>query len=328
MTGSTGFVGSVLCDALCSKGHEVFRAVRSIKELANSPSDALIAVGDINASTDWTKALAPSSASGNRPVDAVIHCAARAHVMNEGSQVEAAFRYRETNVDGTAGLAQSAAAIGVKAFVFVSSIKVNGESTQRESSFAADHPPMPEDDYGKSKWQAEEVLWDIAQSSNLGVTVVRPPLIYGPGVKGNLARLLSAVYKGIPLPLGSIDNLRSMIGLGNLVGFLIHCLAHPNAPGKTFLVSDPCALSTREVVRLMAEGMNRPNRMVPIPVSILRSLGHLLGKKNEVDRLVGSLCIDDSFARAELGWNPPYSAEQGIREMAADFLRARNAKHD
>ena len=328
MTGSTGFVGSALCDALCSKGYEVFRAVRSVKELANSPSGASIAVGDINASTDWTKALTPSSANGNRPVDAVIHCAARAHVMNEGSQAEAAFRYRETNVNGTTSLARSAAAVGVKVFVFVSSIKVNGESTQREEFFEADHPPMPEDGYGKSKWQAEKVLWDIAQGSNMGVTVVRPPLIYGPGVKGNLARLLTAVLNGIPLPLGSIDNRRSMIGLGNLVSFLIHCLDHPNASEKTFLVSDPRALSTREVVRLMAEGMNRPNRMVPVPVSVLRSLGQMLGKKNEVERLVGSLCIDDSFARAELGWDPPHSAEQGIREMAADFLRARKAKHD
>jgi nucleoside-diphosphate-sugar epimerase len=223
--------------------------------------------------------------------------------------------YRAVNVQGTLNFARQAAAAGVKRFVFLSSVKVNGESTDGWVQFARDDEPAPEDAYGLSKWEAEQGLWQIAYQTGMEVIVVRPPLVYGPGVKGNFARLLKLVHSGVPLPLAAVNNRRSFIGLDNLVDLLIHCVDHPKAAGQTLLVSDNHDLSTPELLRMIANAMERPARLFPMPVPLLRLAGRALGRLNEVDRLVGSLQVDSSRTRSLLDWTPPVSVEEGIRRM-------------
>lgn len=199
--------------------------------------------------------------------------------------------------------------------MYLSSIKVNGERTALGVPFSFSDTPAPEDAYGTSKWEAEQALWDISARTGLEVVVVRPPLVYGPGVKGNLARLLKLVRSGLPLPLGAVQNKRSLIGLNNLVDLLIRCVDHPAAAGRTFLVADGEDLSTPDLLRHMAAAMGRSARLVPVPVPLLRLAGSALGKRAEIDRLVGSLQIDSSHTRRVLGWTPPVSVEEGIRRM-------------
>ena len=265
-----------------------------------------VAVGDIGADTNWSAAIAG--------VDCVIHCAARAHVMHETAG-DALAAYRAVNVDGSRRLAEQAAAAGVRRLVYLSSIKVNGEQTALGAPFSFLDTPAPEDAYGISKWEAEQALWDVSAQTGLEVVVVRPPLVYGPGVKGNLARLLKLVRSGVPLPLGAVQNKRSLIGLDNLVDLLIRCVYHPAAAGQTFLVSDGEDLSTPDLLRHMAAAMGRSARLVPVPVPLLRLAGSALGKRAEIDRLVGSLQINSSHTRQVLGWTPPVSIQEGIRRM-------------
>jgi nucleoside-diphosphate-sugar epimerase len=274
-----------------------------------SPADGLdvVTVGEVGVQTDWSAALAG--------VDCVIHCAARAHAMHE-VEADALAAYRAVNVVGTQRLAQQAAALGVRRLVFLSSIKVNGEQTALGAPFLFSDTPAPEDPYGVSKWEAEQALWAVSAQTGLEVVVVRPPLVYGPGVKGNLLRLLRWVARGVPLPLGAVHNQRSLVGLSNLVDLLLRCAEHPAAPGQTFLASDGQDLSTPQLIRLMAEGMNRPARLLPVPVALLQAGGSLLGKRREIDRLVGSLQVDSAYTQTQLGWTPPVSVEDGAREMA------------
>jgi len=263
-------------------------------------------VGEINSRTDWSAALAG--------VDCMIHCAARAHVMHE-TESDALAAYRAVNVDGSRQLAAQAAAAGVRRLVYLSSVKVNGEQTAPGAPFSFAGAPAPEDAYGISKWEAEQALWDVSAKTGLEVVVVRPPLVYGPGVKGNLARLLRLARSGLPLPLGAVQNKRSLIGLDNLVDLLIRCVDHPAAAGETFLVSDGEDLSTPDLLRHMAAAMGRSPRLVPVPLPLLRLAGSALGKRAEIDRLVGSLQIDSCHTRQVLGWTPPVSVEEGIRRM-------------
>ena len=274
-----------------------------------------VVVGDIGSDTDWSAALTG--------VDCVIHCAARAHVTNE-TEADALAAYRAVNVEGTRRLAEQAAAAGVRRLVFLSSVKVDGESTDGlPGPFRSGSPRgyAPRDDgklqdpYGISKREAEDALWEISTKTGLEVVVIRPPLVYGPGAKGNLARLLKLVRSGVPLPLGAVQNKRSLIGLDNLVDLLIRCVDHPAAAGQTFLVSDGEDLSTPDLLRHMAAAMGRSARLFPVPVSLLRLAGSALGKRAEIDRLVGSLQIDSSHTRQVLGWAPPVSVQEGIRRM-------------
>lgn len=307
VTGASGFVGSAMAFHCLSRGYTVRAAMHSSK--AKLFTDGLVSVStfDLVAKSDWSLFL-----SG---VDCVVHCAARAHVMYK-NKADALTSYREVNVAGTQLLAEQAAAFGVRRLVFLSSVKVNGEQTVLDAPFLSSDAPAPEDPYGVSKWEAEQALWEVSAHTGLEVVVVRPPLVYGPGVKGNLRRLLHWVAGGVPLPLGALHNRRSLVGLSNLVDLLLCCAEHPAAVGQTFLAPDGQDLSTTELIRLMAEGMERRARLLPVPAMVLKAGGSLLGKRSEIDRLVGSLQVDSGYTRAQLGWTPPVSVEDGVREMA------------
>ena len=308
VTGAAGLVGAALCGELYSRGFAVRSVVRSLHSAEPASGVEQIAVSNLDAATDWSSALGG--------VDCVIHCAARAHVMHE-TEADALAAYRSVNVDGSRRLAEQAAAAGVRRLVYLSSIKVNGESTDGlPRPFEARNDEVnPEDSYGVSKWEAEQALWAVAASTCLEVVVVRPPLVYGPSVKGNLARLLKLVRLGVPLPFGAVQNQRSLIGLDNLVDLLIRCVDHPTAAGQTLLVSDGEDISTPDLLRYMANALGRSARLLPVSVALLRLVGRALGKQAEIDRLVGSLKIDSRHTRELLDWNPPVSVAEGIRRM-------------
>jgi UDP-glucose 4-epimerase len=256
--------------------------------------------------TTWRSAL------GN--CDAVVHLAARVHVMQDTAADPLAL-YWATNTDATLNLARQAAQAGVRRFVFVSSIKVNGEG--RDAAYRESDAPAPEDAYAISKWEAEQGLWRIARETGLEVVVLRPPLVYGPGVKANFRRLLDTVVRGWPLPLGAIENRRSLLYLGNFVDAIRVCVEHPAAAGQTFLIDDGQPVSTPELVRAVARAMGRPARLLPVPAGMLNFAGALLGKRAAVARLTGSLWLDSSLIRARLGWIPPYSMAAGLAATVA-----------
>ena len=228
--------------------------------------------------------------------------------------------YRATNTDATLNLARQAAQAGVKRFIFISSIKVNGEG--RHAAYRDTDAPAPEDPYAISKWEAEQGLWRIAQETGLEVVVLRPPLVYGPGVKANFRRLLDTVARGWPLPLGAIENRRSLLYLGNFVDAIRACVEHPAAAGQTFLIDDGQPVSTPELIRAVAQAMGRPARLLAVPVSVLELAGALLAKRAAVTRLTGSLWLDSSLIRVRLGWVPPYTLLQGLDATVAALKRA------
>lgn len=304
VTGASGFVGQALSAALQHQGHDVRRVVRQ----ASMPGD--VAVGDVGEHTDWSSALG----SG---VDAVVHLAARAHVMHD-KLADPLAEYRRVNVQGTANLARQAAQAGVRRFVFISSVKVNGEATQPGQPFTPDDAPAPQDDYGLSKHEAEQALWQVARETGMEVVVIRPPLVYGPGVKGNFARMVQWVRQGVPLPLGAVHNRRSLVALDNLVDFIALCASPertPQAANQVFLVSDGDDVSTTELLRRVAHAYRVPDRLVPVPVPWMRGAARVLGKAAVADRLLGTLQVDSSKARDLLGWSPPVSMQAQLRKM-------------
>ena len=303
VTGAAGFVGRALCDRLAVSGYDIVPAVRRVSGVAGEA-----VVGDIHGSTDWRVALSAC--------DAVVHLAARVHVMNDTAQNPLAL-YRETNTEATLNLARQAAQAGVKRFVFVSTIKVNGEG--RDEAYRETDVPVPEDAYAISKWEAEQGLHRIAQETGLEVVILRPPLVYGPGVKANFLRLLRTVERGWPLPLGAIHNRRSLLYLGNFVDAIRLCVEHPAAAGQTFLLDDGEAVSTPELIRALGRAMGRPARLLAVPVGMLELAGTLLGKRAAVARLTGSLWIDGSAIRSRLGWVPPYTMLQGLDATVASL---------
>jgi nucleoside-diphosphate-sugar epimerase len=269
-------------------------------------------VGSIDAATPWSGALGG--------VDAVIHLAARAHILND-SAADPLTAFRSVNVEGTLNLARQAATAGVKRFVFISSVKVNGESTEPGRAFTEVDAPNPQDAYGQSKHEAEQGLREIAAQTGMEVVIIRPPLVYGPGVKANFAALMRAVQRGWPLPLGAVHNKRSLVALSNLIDFIITCITHPQAVNQTFLVSDGQDLSTPELVRGLALAAGMPARLLPVPVWALQAGATLLGKGGAVQRLCGNLQVDISKARSLLGWVPPISVEEQLRwAMAGNGL--------
>ena len=245
-------------------------------------------------------------------IDVVVHCAARVHVMQDDAQ-DALAEYRAMNVVATVNLAKQAAAAGVKRFIFISSIKVNGESTTGLKPFTAFDQVANSDPYGISKAEAESALKELAKTTGMEVVIIRPPLVYGPGVKANFASLLRVAQKNLPLPLGAIRNKRSMVALDNLVDLIMTCIDHPNAANQTFLVSDDHDLSTTELLKLMTQAAGKKPRLLPIPMGLIVSVGKLLGKQNVVDRLCGDLQVDIEHTKQTLAWKPPHSVDASIK---------------
>jgi UDP-glucose 4-epimerase len=301
VTGAAGFVGRALCNHLLAKDHVVIPIVRRGCGLTRE-----VVVGDIGAATDWHHALAGC--------DAVVHLAARVHVMDDTAQGPLSL-YRATNTEATLDLARQAAQAGVKRFIFISTIKVNGEG--RDAPYRETDTAAPEDAYAISKWEAEQGLQRIAQDTGLEVVILRPPLVYGPGVKANFLRLMRTVERGWPLPLGAIRNRRSLLYLGNFIDAIRVCVEHPDAVGQTFLVDDGQPVSTPELIRGLARAMGRPARLLAVPVRGLELAGVLLGKRAAMARLAGSLFVDSSHIRTCLGWTPPYSMEAGLAATVA-----------
>ena len=307
ITGATGFVGTAVVARLAREGAETLACVRCND--ASMPNGVhTVQVGDLTANTDWSSALAG--------VSVLVHTAARVHVMDD-TAADPLTEFRRVNVQGTLHLARQAAAAGVKRFVFVSSVKVNGEATLSGQPFTADVVPAPLDPYGVSKMEAEQGLRRIAAKTSMEVVIIRPPLVYGPGVKANFAALMRAVQSGWPLPLGAVHNQRSLVALDNLVDFIVTSLSHPQAANQTFLVSDGHDLSTTELVRGMSQAAGVPARLLPVPVWALQAGASLLGKGDAVQRLCGNLQVDISKARSLLGWVPPVSVKEGLRRAMA-----------
>jgi nucleoside-diphosphate-sugar epimerase len=305
VTGASGFVGQALCAELLRHGYFVRGAVRQVEGRAALQGEPVV-VGAINAATDWTAAL--------DGCDVVVHLAARVHVMDDKS-VGPLAEFRETNTEGTLNLVRQAADAGVKRFVFISSIKVNGEG--RDAAYLETDTPAPADAYAISKWEAEQGLQRIAANAGLEVVVLRPPLVYGPGVKANFLRLMQLVQKGWPLPLGAISNRRSLLYLGNFVDAIRLCVEHPDAAGQTFLLDDGEPVSTPVLIRAVAQAVGRPARLFAVSVRLLELAGALLGKRAAVDRLTGSLWVDSSPIRVRLGWTPPFSMTEGLAATVA-----------
>jgi len=312
VTGAAGFVGRALCAALVSS-HAVRAAVRSVA-CADLPEDIEIVARELSQGTDWSGALVG--------VSAVVHCAARVHIMDDLSADPLA-EFRRVNVDGTLSLAKQAAVAGVKRFVFLSSIKVNGEQTQVGAPFIADQQNDPGDPYGVSKMEAEVGLRALAMETGMEVVIIRPPLVYGPGVKANFLAMMRWLKRGIPLPLGAVTgNKRSLVALDNLVDFIITCLDHPAAANQIFLVSDGESLSAATLLRRMGDALGRPARLIPVPVSLLQLGATLLGKRGVAQRLCGSLEVDISKTQELLGWVPPISVDEGLRRTAAHWIES------
>jgi UDP-glucose 4-epimerase len=310
VTGANGFVGSALVKRLVSEGYEVVAAVRKDGGFEFPASVTVISVGDINLKTDWMTALAG--------VDVVVHCAARVHVMKErcDDPLEA---FREVNVLGTMRLAEQAVHSGVSRFVFISTVKVHGEDTDARSAFSELDEPAPEDAYGISKLEAERRLQTFCGSAGLGLTIVRPPLVYGPGVKGNFASLMNIALSGWPLPFGAVSNKRSMIYVGNLVDFILCVATSASAPDQVYLASDGEDLGTGELIRRVRTLDSMPSRLIPVPASWIRCGAAVLGMQGIASRLCGSLEVDISKAREQLCWSPPFSVDDALGDTVRSW---------
>jgi nucleoside-diphosphate-sugar epimerase len=314
ITGVNGFVGSKLADELITKGFKVNGAARSLSALHSIPDISRFVITDLDADTDWQKAL--------ESVNVVIHLAARVHIVKDAA-VDALAEFRKVNVQGTLNLARQASEVGVHRFIFISSIKVNGESTLLGQPFKSDDQPKPVDPYGISKCEAEEELLQLARETAMEVVIIRPPLVYGPGVKANFQAMMGWLYKGMPLPLGAIHNRRSLVALDNLIDLIITCISHPAAANQIFLVGDGEDLSTTDLLRRMGAALGKKVWLLPVPSFLLVWVARLLGKQAITQRLCGSLQVDISRARELLDWQPPVNVDEGLRKTAQFFMASR-----
>jgi nucleoside-diphosphate-sugar epimerase len=307
VTGANGFVGSALIDR--SVTHPKFFPLAAVRRWpSNLPLlSNIFEIGDLASNTDLSSVLMETKV--------VIHAAARVHNLNEKVS-DALALFRTVNVDGTLNLAQQAAAGGVKRFIFLSSIKVNGEETQTGFPFTEQDAPAPQDPYGISKYEAEVGLRRLCSATGMELVIIRPPLVYGPGVKANFRKMVHWLQSGLPLPLGAIDNRRSLVALDNLVDFILTCINHPAAANQTFLVADGEDLSTTELIKRTAAALGRSPWLVPVPPGMLEFVAALLGRQALGQRLFKSLQVDISKAREVLGWVPPVSVDEGLRRMA------------
>lgn len=304
VTGANGFVGSSLCKIL------KYREIPFASAVRKATTESQFEIGELTEATNWSDAL-----SG---WDVVIHLAARVHVMNDKSN-NPLLAFRAVNVDATLNLARQAIRSGIKRFVFVSSVKVNGEETTSKS-FTAFDEPAPLDPYGQSKLEAEIALMELSRTTGLEVVIIRPPLVYGPGVRANFLKLMQLVKMGVPLPLGAIHNRRSMVALDNLVDLLITCTHHPAAAGQTFMVSDDNDVSISELLRMLASAMGKRSLLLPVPAGIIAGAAALLGKSAVASRLLESLQVDITHTKSTLGWQPVVTMQESLNKTVAHFL--------
>lgn len=313
ITGAGGFVGKPLCAELVRQGHSVRAAVRSATR--KTENFETVSIGEINGETDWTDALLD--------VKVVIHLAARVHVMKDKA-ADPLDAFRKVNLDGTWNLARQAYDAGVQRFIFISSIKVNGESTLLGQPYTAEDRPAPTDFYGISKLEAEEALRHLADETGMEAVIIRPPLVYGPGVKANFHNLMRWLEKGIPLPLGAIHNKRSFVALDNLIDLIVTSIDHPAAANQIFLAGDGEDLSTTELLQRLGNALGKPAKLFPLPIWVLKTGAMLLGRRDMAQRLCNSLQTDISKARDLLGWHPPVSVDDALKKTAAGFLQKLN----
>jgi len=315
VTGANGFVGSQLSEALAKSGHEVRNTARSLA--SNSSTTRELITCNLESADNLDHLM--------KGCDAIVHLAGRAHVMSDNPATSESL-YVSANVDVTRKLAQSAARTGVKRMILMSSVKVNGESTTINSPFTALDIPNPHDPYGRSKTQAEQALWELTSASDLEGVVIRPPLVYGPGVRANFASLIGIVNRGIPLPLGSIQNKRSFVSLDNLIDLISTTVQSPNAAGNTFLVSDGHDLSTPELVRSIASALHRSPMLIPFPPALLKLAATATGKRSAYDRLCGSLTVDIALTKQKLSWTPPSTVQDSLQRTVDAFIQSEESR--
>lgn len=315
VTGAAGFVGSALLSRFVSLPELQVRANIRNANRALATKVQSIFVAELMPDTDWTTAL--------KGIDCVIHTAARVHVMNDTAQNPLA-AFRASNCSATLNLARQAAALGVKRFIFISSIKVNGEITTDGKPYTELTEPAPVDPYGISKHEAEDGLRALATETGLEIVIIRPPLIYGAGVKGNFFNLLNVLNKRVPLPLGAIHNQRSFLALDNLVDFIVTCIYHPNAANQLFLVADNEAMSTTQLIRGLAKAIHRRVFLWPVPAVLVKKILGLLGREQIAQRLCDSLQVDISKAQTLLNWTPPLSTTEGLSRLGKWYLNEEN----
>ncbi|AWF81747.1 NAD-dependent dehydratase [Microbulbifer sp. A4B17] len=306
LTGASGFVGMALLPKLRKEGYQVLPVYRRKIEGG-------FQIADLSSNTDWARALVD--------IDTVIHTAARVHVMEEASANPLA-EFRRVNVEGTIKLAQQAASAGVRRFIYLSSIKVNGESTSNRAPFNADEQCDPTDPYGLSKKEAEDALLELAEFTGMEVVIIRPPLVYGPGVKANFQSMIRWLTKGIPLPLGAIHNRRSLVAVGNLIDLICVCISHPDAANQVFLVSDDMDVSVTDLLRGLSHALGCDTRLLPVPQFVLTTALKLIGKGAIAERLCGSLQVDITKTKELLDWAPPVALGEGLAITAQAYCQA------
>lgn len=311
VTGASGFVGGALCASLVN--HSPLRISVRDKSKTELFANADIFEASISPDQDWSPALSGLSA--------IVHCAARVHVMSEEA-ADPLFEFRRVNVDGTLNLARQASEAGVRRFVFISSIKVNGECADLGHPFTADQIPLPSDPYGVSKYEAEMGLRALSEETGMEIVIIRPTLVYGPGVKANFLSMMNWLQRGMPLPLGSItNNRRSFVFIDNLVSLIITCINHPAAANETFLVSDDEDLSTAKLLERMALALGCTSMLMSVPAALITLGARLIGRSDVAQRLCGSLQVDIKKTKDLLSWSPPVSVDEGLRQTATHFLK-------
>jgi len=311
VTGATGFVGAFLVDELAVCDINVVAGIRRKTALVFPDRVEKVRIGDLSLNSDFEKCL--------ESVDVIIHLAARVHIMMD-SVIDSLTEYRKINTVATLSLARQAAESGVKRFIFLSSIKVNGEETNSESKFKPDDDFIPTDPYALSKYEAEQGLLAIAKETGMEVVIIRPPLVYGPNVKANFSSMMKWINRGVPLPLGAVHNQRSLVALNNLVSFIIHCLDHPKAANEIFLISDGQDVSTTQLLRKVAAAFGKQAKLLPIPVKMMSFIARVIGKKEVADRLFSSLQVDSSKARELLGWKPIITMDEQLNKTVDAYL--------
>jgi nucleoside-diphosphate-sugar epimerase len=308
VTGATGFIGNKLCQVLSMRGDAVVAVAR---KQVNIDTNITVINKVLSKDTDWQDCL--------KDIDVVIHLAGRAHVMKDVSE-NPYQAYADINIHATKHLAEQAALSGVKRFIYLSSIKVNGERT-KDVAFSETESPQPEDDYGKTKYEAEKALNNIGKDTGMEVVIIRPPLVYGEGVKANFKSLIKLAQLNIPLPFGAIRNKRSLVYIENIIDFILLCTHHPSAANQTFLISDDDDVSITRLIQEIKEASGKRSLLIPVPQSWLKFVLQLIGKSSLSDRLLGNLQVDMTKAKTLLDWKPPFTVEQGINKTIEAYLK-------